>query len=97
MVACEANLRARVIALVNAGGDTINSMKQAAEFGIVARQALGPPWGRRSSSGYMNWGRIEGRTIEIHYRWGEDHPECFDQIAAEFLRRWPRSARPAGA
>src|ERR1700704_4698851 len=27
--------RAQVIALANAGGDTINSIKQAAEFGIV--------------------------------------------------------------
>ncbi|MGG2357384.1 ABC transporter substrate-binding protein, partial [Salmonella enterica] len=28
--------KAKVIGLANAGGDTINSVKQAAEFGIVA-------------------------------------------------------------
>ncbi|MDW4751578.1 ABC transporter substrate-binding protein, partial [Escherichia coli] len=28
------NSKAKVIALANAGGDTVNSLKQAAEFGI---------------------------------------------------------------
>ena len=32
--------RAQVVALANAGGDTINSIKQAAEFGLTRRQKL---------------------------------------------------------
>ena len=31
--------KAKIIGLANAGGDTINSIKQAAEFGIVTRRA----------------------------------------------------------
>jgi branched-chain amino acid transport system substrate-binding protein len=31
---------AKIIGLANAGGDTINSIKQAAEFGITPKQSL---------------------------------------------------------
>ena len=40
--------KAKIIGLANAGGDTINSIKQAAEFGIVTRRA--EPRRRCSSS-----------------------------------------------
>jgi branched-chain amino acid transport system substrate-binding protein len=35
--------KAKIIGLANAGGDTINSIKQAAEFGITRAQQPGRP------------------------------------------------------
>ena len=59
--AAGAGFRRQVIGLANAGGDTINSIKQAAEFGIVkGGQKLAGPAGlrhRRATASGWSWRR----------------------------------------
>jgi ABC-type branched-subunit amino acid transport system substrate-binding protein len=43
--------KAKIVALANAGGDTVNAIKQAAEFGIVrGGQKLAPCWSISATS-----------------------------------------------
>jgi putative ABC transport system substrate-binding protein len=44
------------------------------------------PWTAAFVAGLRDLGWIEGRTIEIEYRWSEGRPERYAEIAAEFVR-----------
>jgi putative ABC transport system substrate-binding protein len=70
-------------------------------FALHAQQAAKLPTigflGAGSPSGWSNWtaaflqrlrelGWVEGRTVEIEYRWAEGRSERYAEIAAEFVR-----------
>ncbi len=44
------------------------------------------PWTAAFVAGLRDLGWIEGRTIQIEYRWSEGRPERYAEIAAEFVR-----------
>ena len=44
------------------------------------------PWTAAFVARLRELGWIEGRTIEIEYRWSEGRPERYAEIAAEFVR-----------
>jgi putative ABC transport system substrate-binding protein len=44
------------------------------------------PWVAAFAQRLRELGWIEGRTVEIEYRWGEGRPERYAEIAAEFVR-----------
>src|SRR5271156_2868574 len=45
------------------------------------------PWTAAFAERLRSLGWIEGRTIDIEYRWSEGHPEHYPEIATEFVRR----------
>jgi putative tryptophan/tyrosine transport system substrate-binding protein len=57
-------------------------------IGFLGTGAPGPwhSWTAAFVQRLHDLGWIEGRTVEIEYRWGEGHSERFDEIAAEFVR-----------
>jgi putative ABC transport system substrate-binding protein len=66
--------------------------QQAGKLPIIGFLGTGAPgpwhsWTAAFEQRLRELGWIEGRTVEIQYRWGEGHPERFDEIAAEFVRR----------
>src|SRR5262245_45077208 len=44
------------------------------------------PWTTPFVRRLRELGWIDGRTVTIEYRWGEEEPERYDAIAAEFVR-----------
>jgi putative tryptophan/tyrosine transport system substrate-binding protein len=65
--------------------------QQAGRLPIIGFLGTGAPgpwhsWTVAFEQRLRELGWIEGRTVEIRYRWGEGHPERFDEIAAEFVR-----------
>jgi putative ABC transport system substrate-binding protein len=56
-------------------------------IGFLGADALAfAPWTAAFVARLRELGWIEGRTIEIEYRWSEGRPERYAEIAAEFVR-----------
>ena len=70
----------------------INARAQQSEK-LLTVGVLGPdasswsPWTTAFAERLRSLGWIEGRTIDIEYRWSEGHPERYPEIAAEFVRQ----------
>ena len=62
--------------------------REATDHRLYGREHAGGagPHGRRPGAAAARTGWIEGRTIEIEYRWAEGREERYGEIAAEFVR-----------
>ena len=66
--------KAKVIGLANAGGDTINSIKQASEFGIVAGGQLAGLLIFLTDIHSLGLKTAQGLTITSAWYWDKDDP-----------------------
>lgn len=81
--------RAKVIGLANAGGDTINSIKQAAEFGIGAKsgQNLAGLLFMSSDVNALGLGVAQGLVLTETWYWD------MNDASRAFTRRWQAERR----
>jgi branched-chain amino acid transport system substrate-binding protein len=85
--------KAKVIGLANAGGDTINSIKQAGEFGIVAGgQKLAGLLVFLSDIHSLGLKVAQGLTITSAWYWDKDDPSR--AFAKRFMARNPKGLPP---
>jgi branched-chain amino acid transport system substrate-binding protein len=63
--------RAKVIGLANAGGDTINAVKAAADFGVTRRQALAPMLLFISDVHAMGLNVAQGMLVTEAFYWNQ--------------------------
>jgi branched-chain amino acid transport system substrate-binding protein len=85
--------KAKVIGLANAGGDTINSIKQAGEFGIVAGgQKLAGLLVFLSDIHSLGLKVAQGLTITSAWYWDKDDPSR--AFAKRFMARNPNGLPP---
>jgi len=85
--------KAKVIGLANAGGDTINSIKQASEFGIVAGgQKLAGLLVFLSDIHSLGLKIAQGLTITSAYYWDRD--DATRAFAKRFMARNPTGLPP---
>jgi branched-chain amino acid transport system substrate-binding protein len=85
--------KAKVIGLANAGGDTINSIKQAGEFGIVAGgQKLAGLLVFLSDIHSLGLKVAQGLTITSAWYWDKDDPSR--AFAKRFMARNPNGSPP---
>ena len=88
--------KAKVIGLANAGGDTINSIKQAGEFGIVAGcQKLAGLLVFLSDIHSLGLKVAQGLTITSAWYWDKDDPSR--AFAKRFMARNPNGLPPTYA
>ena len=88
--------KAKVIGLANAGGDTINSIKQAAEFGIVkGGQKLAGLLVFASDVNALGLQTAQGLMLTETWYWDMQRRQPrLDQALAERSARPPASCRP---
>jgi branched-chain amino acid transport system substrate-binding protein len=85
--------KAKVIGLANAGGDTINSIKQAAEFGIVAGgQKLAGLLVFLTDVDSLGLKTAQGLTITSAWYWDKD--DASRAFAKRFMARNPNGRPP---
>jgi branched-chain amino acid transport system substrate-binding protein len=85
--------KAKVIGLANAGGDTINSIKQAAEFGIVAGgQKLAGLLVFLTDVDSLGLKTAQGLTITSAWYWDKD--DASRAFAKRFMARSPNGRPP---
>jgi branched-chain amino acid transport system substrate-binding protein len=85
--------KAKVIGLANAGGDTINSIKQAAEFGIVAGgQKLAGLLVFLTDVDSLGLKTAQGLTITSAWYWDKD--DASRAFAKRFVARNPNGRPP---
>ena len=85
--------KAKVIGLANAGGDTINSIKQAAEFGIVAGgQKLAGLLVFLTDVDSLGLKTAQGLTITSAWYWDKD--DASRAFAKRFVARNPNGKPP---
>ena len=85
--------KAKVIGLANAGGDTINSIKQAAEFGIVAGgQKLAGLLVFLTDVDSLGLKTAQGLTITSAWYWDKD--DASRAFAKRFIARNPNGKPP---
>ena len=85
--------KAKVIGLANAGGDTINSIKQAAEFGIVAGgQKLAGLLVFLTDVDSLGLKTAQGLTITSAWYWDKD--DASRAFAKRFMTRNPNGRPP---
>jgi branched-chain amino acid transport system substrate-binding protein len=83
--------KAKVIGLANAGGDTINSVKQAAEFGIAkGGQALAGLLVFASDVNSLGLKTAQGLTLTETWYWD------LNDGSREWTRRWQKERNAAG-
>ena len=87
--------KAQVIGLANAGGDTINSIKQAAEFGIVkGGQKLAGPAGLHHRRAQLGLQLAQGLSLTEAFYWDQnDGTRAFAKRFADEVRT--AKCRPA--
>ena len=83
--------KAKVIGLANAGGDTINSIKQAAEFGIVkGGQSLAGLLVFASDVNALGLETAQGLVLTASWYWD------MNDNNREWTKRWRAAGAPAG-
>src|SRR3954466_11645964 len=89
--------KAKVIGLANAGGDTINAIKQAAEFGLTkSGQKLSPLLAFITDIDSVGLETAQGLLLAEAYYWDlNDEPRAFSKRFMERMKRVP-SAVQAG-
>jgi branched-chain amino acid transport system substrate-binding protein len=87
--------RAKVIGLANAGGDTINAIKQAAEFGITkGDQKLSPLLAFVTDIDSVGLETAQGLLVAEAYYWDlNDETRAFSKRFMERMKRVPTSAQ----
>jgi branched-chain amino acid transport system substrate-binding protein len=87
--------KAKVIGLANAGGDTINAIKQAAEFGIVkGGQKISPLLAFVTDIDSVGLETAQGLLLAEAFYWDlNDETRAFSKRFMERVRRMPTSAQ----
>lgn len=87
--------KARVIGLANAGGDTINAIKQAAEFGLVkGGQKLSPLLAFITDIDSVGLPTAQGLLLAEAFYWDlNDETRAFSKRFMERVKRVPTSAQ----
>jgi branched-chain amino acid transport system substrate-binding protein len=83
---------ADVLALANAGDDTVNAMKQAAEFGLTKSMKLAGPLINVNFGQSLGLAALSGVLIVSPFYW--DSNEATRAFAARFAARHPRHNMP---
>src|SRR5205814_8836215 len=87
--------KAKVIGLANAGGDTINAIKQAAEFGIVkGDQKLSPLLAFITDIDSVGLDTAQGLLLAEAFYWDfDDETRAFSKRFMERVKRMPTSVQ----
>ncbi len=90
--------KAKVIGLANAGGDTINTIKQAAEFGVMkGGQKISPLLAFVTDIDSVGLETAQGLLLTEAWYWDlNDETRAFAKRFAERIRRPPGSAQVGG-
>jgi branched-chain amino acid transport system substrate-binding protein len=86
------NSKADVVAFANAGGDTSNSLKQAAEFGLGQRQKLGALIMGQNNVRALGLQAAQGIALLVPFYW--DTSEATRAFAQRFQERHPKRLMP---
>jgi branched-chain amino acid transport system substrate-binding protein len=86
------NSKADVVAFANAGGDTSNSLKQAAEFGLGQRQKLGALIMGQNNVRALGLQAAQGIALLVPFYW--DTSEATRAFAQRFQERHPKQLMP---
>ena len=87
--------KAKVIGLANAGGDTINAIKQASEFGLMkGGQKLSPLLAFITDIDSIGLETAQGMVLAEAFYWDlNDEPRAFSKRFMEKVKRAPTSAQ----
>lgn len=86
--------KADVIALANAGADTINAVKQATEFGISGKQTIAPLLTYVSDVHSMGLAKAQGMYLTEAFYWNQDEQaRAWSRKFFEKAKRMPTSAQ----
>ena len=87
--------KAKVIGLANAGGDTVNAIKQAAEFGIMkGGQKVSPLLAFVTDIDSIGLDTAQGLLLAEAFYWDlNDEPRAFSKRFADRVKRPPTSAQ----
>jgi len=84
--------KAEVVAFANAGGDTSNSLKQAAEFGLGQKQKLGALIMGQNNVRALGLQASQGINLMVPFYW--DTNEATRAFAKRFQERHPKKLMP---
>jgi len=89
------NSKAKVIGLANAGGDTINAIKQASEFGLIkGGQKLAPLLTFITDIDSIGLETAQGLILSEAFYWDlNDETRAFSKRFMERIKRMPTSAQ----
>jgi branched-chain amino acid transport system substrate-binding protein len=82
------NSGAQVLGLANAGGDTINSVKAAAEFGINKKMKIAALLVYLTDVNSMGLKNAQGLSVAAPWYWNQD--EASREFAGRFIRKMKR-------
>jgi len=86
--------KAKVVGLANAGGDTINSIKQAAEFGISQTMNIAVMVGYTQDVHSIGLRSAAGMRLSETYYWDlNDRTRAFNNRVKDKVALWPSMAQ----